>query len=576
MLSDLFLLPEERANPHTRVDAVHGPGVAWSTGNVVRPLVHGATYFAELHERLSATGPGDLVLFADWRGDPDQQLTDDPAATLGATLAAAARRGAEVRGLLWRSHWRRFGFHSEKSWELAARVNEAGGQCLRDMRVAPGGSHHQKLVVIRHAVGPEDDIAYVGGIDLCHSRRDTADHRGDTQVIPMPRVFGPTPGWHDVQCAVQGPAVHDLETTFRERWDDTTPLTSNPGRFASSRLQGEDLDPRPLPEQAPPPPSPEGAHEAVQVMRTYPALLAKGFDFAPHGERSVARGNGKAVRSARRLIYLEDQYLWSEEVGRHFGEALRENPDLHLVAVIPIVPDVDGAVSLPPQLWGRKLAMDLLLEAGGDRVALFGLTSPTGYPVYVHSKVCIIDDVWASVGSDNFNRRSWTNDSEVSVAVMDDRGTEGGAAPDTFALRLRRELVAEHTGLDPEDVPDDPDELWDLLGRTADALDAWYGDGGPSRGRVHVPRPRAPLRGTAVRWRRRSAPAAGSAASERPPGRLRRIGPPELTRAQALWAPRLYDVFDPNGTLGADDGLPPVDSPDDGPGDGAPAVAADR
>ncbi|MBM6398773.1 phospholipase D family protein [Phycicoccus sonneratiae] len=557
MLSDLFLLPEERHNPHTRVDAGHDPGVAWSVGNTTRALVHGSTYFAELHAALEATGAGDLVLFADWRGDPDQQLTDDPAQTVGATLAAAARRGVVVRGLLWRSHWRRFGFHSEKSWELATLVNDAGGQCLRDMRVAPGGSHHQKLVVIRYAEDPARDVAFVGGIDLCHSRRDTEEHRGDPQPIAMPQVFGPTPAWHDVQCAVQGPAVHDLETTFRERWDDTTPLTSNPGRFASSLLQGEDLDPEPLPGQLPPPPPTDEGREAVQVLRTYPSLLAQGFDFAPDGERSVARANDKAVRSARRLVYLEDQYLWSEEVGRHFGEALRKNPDLHLIAVIPVVPDVDGSVSLPPQLYGRRLAMDLLLEAGGDRVALYGLTSETGYPVYVHSKVCIIDDAWASIGSDNFNRRSWTNDSEVSIGVQDTAAAEAGTPVprDAFAPRLRRLLVAEHTGVDPEDVPDDPMGVWDLMARTAEVLDAWYGDAGPSRGRVHVPRPKAPMRGTAVRWRRRGRPAEGAAGGYRPPGRLRRIGPPELTRGQLLWAPRLYDVFDPNGTLGVVNGL---------------------
>ena len=40
------------------------------------------------------------------------------------------------------------------------------------------------------------------------------------------------------------------------------------------------------------------------------------YPFAPHGERSVARGYTKAIRRARRLIYLEDQYLWSTEVAR--------------------------------------------------------------------------------------------------------------------------------------------------------------------------------------------------------------------------------------------------------------------
>ena len=40
------------------------------------------------------------------------------------------------------------------------------------------------------------------------------------------------------------------------------------------------------------------------------------YDFARHGERSIARGYTKAVPRARRLIYLEDQYLWSKEVAR--------------------------------------------------------------------------------------------------------------------------------------------------------------------------------------------------------------------------------------------------------------------
>ncbi|GAA4400031.1 phospholipase D-like domain-containing protein [Fodinibacter luteus] len=555
MLPDLFLTPDERDNPHTRIDAHHADGVAWSTGNDVRPVVHGRPYFAELHERVEAMGEGDLLLFADWRGDPDQLLTDDPASTVSATFAAAARRGVDVRGLLWRSHWSKIGFHAEKARLLGVEIDEAGGQCLRDMRVRTAGSHHQKIVVLRHRDDPSRDIAYLGGIDLCHSRRDGIEHEGDRQVIAMPQAFGPRPPWHDVHIAVRGPAVFDVETVFRERWEDSTPLTLNPGRLLSSLSQGEDLTPRPLPEQAPPPPSPDGAREAVQILRTYPAILPKGYDFAPQGERSVAHGNTKAVRHARRLIYLEDQYLWSREVGRHFGDALRENPGLRLIAVIPMVPDVDGAVSMPPQLYGRQLAMDELLDAGGDRVAVYGLTSEAGYPVYVHSKVCVIDDVWASVGSDNFNRRSWTSDSEIAAAIQDVRveDREGSAPRDVFALRIRRELVGEHVGIHPDDVPDDHDELWDLMAASAQALDAWYAGGAAGRRHRRPHLPGAPMKGTSVRWRRRGRAWTGLAGTERPPGRLRRIDPPQLSRTQLLWAPRLYDVFDPDGTVLRDD-----------------------
>jgi phosphatidylserine/phosphatidylglycerophosphate/cardiolipin synthase-like enzyme len=96
----------------------------------------------------------------------------------------------------------------------------AGGECLLDMRVRTRGSHHQKLVVLRHAGRPELDVAYVGGIDLCHGRRDDHMHGGDEQPCPLGAAYGPRPPWHDVQIAIQGPAVADIETVFRERWED--------------------------------------------------------------------------------------------------------------------------------------------------------------------------------------------------------------------------------------------------------------------------------------------------------------------------------------------------------------------
>jgi phosphatidylserine/phosphatidylglycerophosphate/cardiolipin synthase-like enzyme len=59
-------------------------------------------------------------------------------------------------------------------------------------------------------------------------------------------------------------------------------------------------------------------------------------------------------------------------------------------------------------------------EAGGDRVQVLDLENHQGLPVYVHAKICVIDDVWAAVNSDNFNTRSWTHDSELTAAVVDE------------------------------------------------------------------------------------------------------------------------------------------------------------
>ena len=564
---DWLLASEERENPHTAIDAVRGDGTAWSAGNRVRALVHGRDYFAELHERICALGPGDRFYFADWQGDPDQQLTDDPRATLNNTLVDAVRRGVDVRGLLWRSHWHRLGFSAHRHRQLGDEIGEAGGQCLRDMRVRTRGSHHQKFVVIRHAEDPSRDIAYVGGIDLCNGRRDDARHEGDRQVVEMARAYGPTPAWHDVQVAIQGPAVHDVETTFRERWEDSTPLTLNPGRIVSSLVHREDLAAEPLGEQAPPPPTVPDGHDVVQILRTYPVIYPKSFDFAPEGERSVMLGNTKAIAQAERLVYVEDQFLWSEEVGAHFAGALRDNPDLRLVVVLPMVPDREGAVAEIPQLYGRFLAMRQIIEAGGDRVAVFGLTNERGLPVYVHSKTCIIDHRWASVGSDNLNRRSWTSDSEIACTVLDGRGDLEDAAPaDSFARMLLRTLVAEHLGCQPDEVPEDPHELFDAMVAAAAALDAWYDSGADRRtgvrGMLAGRRPRRPvpvpqsltrsIPGHDYRRRRvrdrADAFAAAPHGSQRPPGRLRRLAPPELTSTQLRWAPPLYDLlFDPDG-----------------------------
>ena len=76
-----------------------------------------------------------------------------------------------------------------------------------------------------------------------------------------------------------------------------------------------------------------------------------------------------------------------------------------------------------PQLLGRERALRRLMEAAPGRVAAYGIENHAGTPVYVHAKVCVIDDTWASIGSDNFNRRSWTHDSELSARSCSTRTT---------------------------------------------------------------------------------------------------------------------------------------------------------
>ena len=156
---------------------------------------------------------------------------------------------------MWRSHLDRFAYSEEENQHLGDAIERAGGEVLLDQRVRLGGSHHQKLVVIRHPGAPERDVAFAGGIDLCHSRRDDASHRGDRQAVRMSRRYGEHPPWHDVQLRLQGPVVGALDSTFRERWNDPAPLDMlSPIAWIKDKLRGADLKPGRLPEQPPDPP----------------------------------------------------------------------------------------------------------------------------------------------------------------------------------------------------------------------------------------------------------------------------------------------------------------------------------
>ena len=435
-----FLTAEQRGNDATRIRP-------WTEGNAVRPLVHGSTYFAVLAEALAQAGQGDLVLFSDWRGDPDERLTDG-GATVTEALSAAVLRGALVKGLMWRSHLDRLRFSNEENRSLAESVNDVGGEVLLDQRVRAVGSHHQKFVVIRHPERP--------GGRRRPARRDRPGARPAGRRRPPRRSPGP---------AVRPPVRAAPGVARRPRRDprpgrprrrgrvpgavggSRRPVAGCRGRRCPDLLHREDRQPGRLPPPAPDPPA--AGTCAVQLLRTYPQRRP-GYPFAPDGERSAARGYAKALRRARRLVYIEDQYLWSADVAQVFAAALRREPGLHLVAVVPRYPDQDDRLGLPPVRLGHARALQIVRAAGGDRVQVLDVENHDGVPVYVHAKVCVIDDVWATVGSDNFNRRSWTHDSELTAAILDRRldGREPrdpaglGDGARAFARELRLELLA--------------------------------------------------------------------------------------------------------------------------------------
>lgn len=175
--------------------------------------------------------------------------------------------------------------------------------------------------------------------------------------------------------------------------------------------------------------------------------------------------------------------------------------------MVPRFPDKDGRLSGPPSRFAQARALAVVRAAGGSRVGVYDVHNAAGTPIYVHAKVCVIDDVWATVGSDNLNRRSWTHDSELSCAVIDsacdareplDPGGMGDGSR-RFARDLRLALWAEHLGRAPNDpvlVPlEGATALWEAAGREGNPGSSSEDRevGTPGRVRVHViaPVPRA-------------------------------------------------------------------------------------
>jgi phosphatidylserine/phosphatidylglycerophosphate/cardiolipin synthase-like enzyme len=301
-------------------------------------------------------------------------------------------------------------------------------QCALDAKERPLHCHHEKTIVI------DDRIAFVGGIDLTSEAGDRFDHNHHPARGSI--------GWHDACARIEGPAVQDVADHFRLRWQEVTS------------------------EALPAPTTPEPVGETqLQIVRTVPEHVYRGL---PRGDFGILESYGRALRSAQRLIYLENQFLWSAEIESVLVEKLRRppHPDFRLLVVLPAKPN-NGSDDTRGMLGE-------LIEADDDNGRLLACTLYARFgnlfdPIYVHAKIGIVDDAWLTIGSANLNEHSLFNDTEFNVVCRD---------PD-LVRETRLRLWAEHLDRPAEEVSGDPthviDELWrplaeeQLARREADA-----------------------------------------------------------------------------------------------------------
>ena len=399
-----------RRRGHAR--AFDPPPGGWATSGATPPrrrcavelLVDGDEILGRIAADVAAAQAH--VELAGWHFAPSFRLGRD-GPSLRDLLAEVAAR-VDVRVLEWAGAPLPL-FRPGRAEVRAVRDELTRGtrvQVQLDAKERPMHCHHEKLVVV------DGRVAYVGGLDLTAlggDRLDSSDHP------PRPGV-----GWHDACVRLEGPVVSDVASHFRLRWDGELPRS--PAAHA-----GGDLE--------------------VQLVRTVPEHLYRGL---PHGEFTILESYLRALHAAQRFVYLESQFLWSPELVQALAAKLRAppHPDFRVVVVLPAKPN-NGRDDSRGQLG---VLVNAATEGGDDaRFLACTLYQPHGNPVYVHSKVGIVDDAWLTVGSANLNEHSLFNDTEVNVVVREREVVR--------AARLR--LWSEHLEQDAAGEPSRVvDELW--------------------------------------------------------------------------------------------------------------------
>jgi phosphatidylserine/phosphatidylglycerophosphate/cardiolipin synthase-like enzyme/uncharacterized membrane protein YdjX (TVP38/TMEM64 family) len=437
----------------TPVGTLLRPGYnCWSVARAERVafLIDAAAYFRAFYQAALRARRSILILGWDFNSQTrlhfDPVEPDGPPALLGEFLNYLARRrhGLHVHVLNWdypmvfgadREFPPLYGF----GWKPARRVH------LRYDDTHPvAGSHHQKVVVI------DDEVAFIGGIDLTVRRWDESTHTPDD---PRRIAYGkPYPPFHDLMVALDGDAAASLAALARDRWLNAT----------GQRLKavgGTDHDPWPSGLE------PELAGVEVGIARTMPA---RGESPAV---REVERLYLDTIAAAKKTIYIENQYFTAPRIAAALEKRLSE----------PDGPEVVLVLRLLSHGWLEEHTMHILRTRlierlrRNDRHGRFRVYYPhvpnlgQGCCLDVHSKLMIVDDRILRVGSSNLCNRSFGLDTEADVAIE----ARGRSAVAATIRGVRDRLLAEHLNVEVDRFSTEVDRAGSLHA----AIDALKTDG---------------------------------------------------------------------------------------------------
>jgi cardiolipin synthase len=310
---------------------------------------------------------------------------DSAARTVADALAAAAARGVQVRVVV-------DGFGSLQAlgslqqWWAGSGVALAVFRPIESWRAwfQPEQMRrlHQKLCVV------DGETGFVGGINIIDDRRDL--RHGPTD---QPRL--------DFAVELAGPIVAPVAQTARAIWFRASFGQDWPDQMLALARSGQPL---------------ARVRELLRGVRITagdsvladspdtPVLAAFVVRDNLRQRRTIERSHIDACRRARRRIDLATPYFYpGRALRRALHDAVRRGVRVRLL----LQGKIDYQVAA---LAARSLYAELL--AHGVQVHEY-------QPAYLHAKVAIVDDDWATVGSSNLDPLSLLLNLEANVIVRD-------------------------------------------------------------------------------------------------------------------------------------------------------------
>ncbi len=379
----------ERRSAHVP-DISLPPGVTWSSlprpvfsgGNWIELLQGGDQLFPAMRSAIEASRREVWIatyIFHD----------DEAGSALIDALEAAQARGVRVRVVV-------DGFGSKAAMPLLqSRMTGHSGPGIalaifRPMHrwwtwLQPGQLRrlHQKLCVV------DGEVAFVGGINILDDRHDLRHG-----ISELPRL--------DFAVEVRGPIVAQVEQAARALWTRAWLGGDFRDELRALARSGEPLlRLRQLLRQLR---MPRGGGLRAAAGAVEPMEAAFVVRDNLRQRRTIERSYIAALRGARQRIDLISPYFYP---GSEFRRTLREAAKRGVQVRVLFQGKLDYRIA---GLAAQALYDELL--ASGVRVYEY-------MPAFLHAKVAIVDDDWATVGSSNIDPLSLLLNLEANVIVRD-------------------------------------------------------------------------------------------------------------------------------------------------------------